>query len=272
MDPAGLAGRHPRPRTRLCAGGWPGPQRETRAAGAGRGSGRECVGALRRGRGQGAGPHRRARARRLCARSSVLRARDPAASRRARHRRGRHRSRAHRPRPRPGGLRGGQALRPYRALSRSADQPGGRQGSLPAGHPADPHARGRDRDRRRASVEGERSDRRGAGRSRRAAGLGQAAAQLSALLAPQDAGGLPCHPAVVHLDDAGEPARRRAGCDQGRAVVSRLGRGAYPCHGRGSPRLVHLASAHLGRADRAVHPPPYRRAAPAQRRADASGG
>ena len=45
-----------------------------------------------------------------------------------------------------------------------------------------------------------------------------ARAQLSALLAPQDAGGVPRHAAVVHLDGAGRPAPRRAGGDRQRAA------------------------------------------------------
>ena len=120
--------------------------------------------------------------------------------------------------------------------------------------------------RRPVHLEGQRHHHRIAARARRAAGIRQAHPQLSALLAAQDAGGVPRHAAVVHLDGAGRPAPRRAGGDQGRALDSRLGRGAHRRHGRRPSGLVHQPPAHLGRADRVVRQPRIRRAASAQRR------
>ncbi len=108
-------------------------------------------------------------------------------------------------------------------------------------------------------------------RARRAAGVREDRAQLPALLAPQDAGDLPHHAAVVHLDGAGEAARDRADLDQDRALGAGLGRGAHRRHGRRPPGLVHLAPAHLGRADRAVRAQGHAGAASAFRRAAGAG-
>ena len=91
--------------------------------------------------------------------------------------------------------------------------------------------------------------------TRRAAASRGVPAQLSALLAPQDAGDLPRDAAVVHQHGAGRAARRGARGDRQGRVDARLGRAAHLQHDRGPPRLVHLAPARLGRAARAVHAP-----------------
>ena len=84
--------------------------------------------------------------------------------------------------------------------------------------------------------------------------------QLPALLAPQDAGGVPRHAAVVHLDGAGRAcAATRSPRSSNVSLVPGLGRGAHRRHGRRPAGLVHLAPAHLGRADRAVRRPRNRR-------------
>ncbi len=58
-------------------------------------------------------------------------------------------------------------------------------------------------------------------------------------------------------------ARAHAARHQGRAVDAGLGRAAHRRHDRDAPGLVHLAPAHLGRADPAVRAQAHRRAAPA---------
>ncbi len=98
------------------------------------------------------------------------------------------------------------------------------------------------------------------------------AAQLSALLAPQDAGDLPRHAAVVHLHGAEGTARQYAARHPQGAVDSGLGPAAHRRHDRDPSGLVHLAPAHLGRADRAVHAQRNRPAASAHAGADRSGG
>jgi isoleucyl-tRNA synthetase len=118
-------------------------------------------------------------------------------------------------------------------------------------------------DRRRPPLEGERPAGGGRARARAPAGHVHAGAQLSALLAPQDARRLPCHAPVVHLDGAGGAASRCAGRDQAGRLVPGVGRGPHRRHGRGPPGLVHQPPAHVGRADRAVRQPPDARAAPA---------
>ena len=67
------------------------------------------------------------------------------------------------------------------------------------------------------------------------------------------------------------PNLRRDALDAIKGVrwIPGLGRGAHRRHGRRPAGLVHQPPAHLGRADRAVRPPRNRRAASAQRRADA---
>ena len=69
----------------------------------------------------------------------------------------------------------------------------------------------------------------------------------------------------ISMEKAGL-ARDRAEGDQGRALDSVLGRGAHHRHDRRTSRLVHLAPAHLGRADRAVRRQGHAAAASAQRR------
>ena len=88
-------------------------------------------------------------------------------------------------------------------------------------------------------------------------------AHLPALLAPQDAGDLPRHAAVVHQHGAGGPAQGDARGDQHVDWMPALGRAAHHRHDRGPPRLVRLAPAHLGRADPAVRRQGDRRAASA---------
>ena len=74
--------------------------------------------------------------------------------------------------------------------------------------------------------------------------LREAHAQLSALLAAQDAGGVPRHAAVVHLDGAGRPAPRRAGRDRQRAPGSRTGaRRASPAWSKAGRTGASAASA-----------------------------
>ncbi len=97
----------------------------------------------------------------------------------------------------------GRQLRPRRRQS------GRRRRALPARDAAV---------RRREGLRGERARHRGPGRARRAAAPRGVPPQLSALLAPQDAGDLPRDAAVVHQHGAGGAARRgarakSAGCD-----------------------------------------------------------
>ena len=56
----------------------------------------------------------------------------------------------------------------------------------------------------------------------------------------------------ISMDKEGLRDRRAESDSRGRRLVSRVGRGTHRRHGRRSSRLVHLAPAHLGRADRAV--------------------
>ncbi len=79
-------------------------------------------------------------------------------------------------------------------------------------------------------------------------------AQLSALLAPQDAGDLPRHAAMVHQHGPEGSARERVARHQESAVDARVGRAAHLQHDREASRLVPVAPAHLGRAHRAVRP------------------
>ena len=116
--------------------------------------------------------------------------------------------------------------------------------------------------RRAARVQGGRARDRGAARQRRAAGARQAGAQLPALLALQGAADLSRDAAVVHPDGG---ARRAARQGAGRDRCDPLGAGAGPQpdprHGREPARLVRLAPARLGRADRAVRRQGERRGA-----------
>ena len=111
----------------------------------------------------------------------------------------------------------------------------------------------------------------GAGGQRPAAARGIRAPQLSALLAPQDPGHLPRHAAVVHQHGAAEAARAHPARHQGSAVDPCLGRAAHRRHDRDTSGLVHLAPAHLGRADPAVRAQAHRGAASAHPGADPAG-
>ena len=143
------------------------------------------------------------------------------------------------------------------------DNPVGQRRALPAGH-AD--LRGRE------GVRGQQARGRGAARKRRAAAPRGVPAQLPALLAPQDAGDLPCDAAMVHQHGAGRAARRGTGRDRQGRVDAGLGRAAHLQHDRGPPRLVHLAPAHVGRAAVAVHAQGDGRTASAHRGAGGPGG
>ena len=91
---------------------------------------------------------------------------------------------------------------------------------------------------------------------RPAAARGEVPAQLPALLAPQDTADLPRHAPVVRQSRPEPPARGEPRGDHGRAAgFPAWGAGAYRGHGCGPPGLVHLAPAHLGRADPPVPPP-----------------
>ena len=85
-------------------------------------------------------------------------------------------------------------------------------------------------------------------REGRAARLRQGDALLPRLLALQEPDHLPRHVPVVHRPRPRRAARARARRHRRGALVPRLGRGAHPQHGRGPPRLVHLAPAPVGRA------------------------
>ncbi len=92
-------------------------------------------------------------------------------------------------------------------------------------------------------------------------------AQLSALLASQDAGDLPRDRAVVHQHGASGSAQGRAARDRQSEMDARVGREPHRQHDRRSSRLVYLAPARVGRAARAVHASCDWRAASALRRA-----
>ncbi len=169
---------------------------------------------------------------------SVLRPRRADDPRRARHPRERHRRRAHRSRPRPGRLHRRQAVRP------AGRQSGRRRRPVPA----------LDADlRRRKSLRREQARGRRARRTRRAAASRGVPPQLSALLAPQDAGDLPRDAPVVHQHGAGGAAQGSARGDRQGRMDAGLGRAAHLQHDRRAPGLVHLAPARLGRAACAVH-------------------
>ena len=85
-------------------------------------------------------------------------------------------------------------------------------------------------------------------------------------------GDLPRHAAVVHQHGAGAAARAHAARHQGRHLDARLGRAAHQRHDRRAAGLVHLAPAHVGRADPAVRAQAHRRAAPAHAGTDRSCG
>ena len=184
-------------------------------------------------------------------------ARNPADPRRPRVRRRRHRRRAYRAGPRPGRLRGRPALRPDRCVHRRAGESGRRPRRLSAVDAA----------RRRHAL----------------AGLHIWKANDAIVEVLRDNGALLAHAKLEHsyphcwrhktpvafratpqwfisMEQAGLRRDALAAIGQ-RAVVPRLGRGAHLRHGRRPPRLVHLAPAHLGRADRVVHRSRNRRTA-----------
>ena len=193
----------------------------------------------------------------LRAAASVLRARGAADPRRPRHHRRRHRRGAHRPGPRRqedfvvGRKYGLEVLNPV-----------GGNGAVPARHRTV---------RRRARVEGERQHHRDAGanvaccwraRSSRTAIRTAGATRRRWRSAPRR---------------SGSSAWSRPACAQhALAAIKRVrwhpGWGEERIAGMVDepPRLVHLAPAHLGRADRAVHRQGHRRAASAHGGAAAS--
>ncbi len=221
VDAAGQPGGVRRRRPGLRAGRGPGVAvGRPSAAGAGRGAGRARAGTLpRRDDGRAGSRHRRRTGRAETAASLLRRARDPRTAGRARLGRGRHRRGAHGARPWPGGLRGVAALRPARRTGGLDPQPGGRARRVPAVDAA----RRWGGAGRPAHLEGQRRHRRGTARQRHVARLRAAQPQLPALLAPQDAGGVPRHAAVVHLDGAGQPAPRRAGAGRAGEMGARMG-------------------------------------------------
>ena len=127
----------------------------------------------------------------------------------------------------------GLQVRLDRPLHRRADEPGRCARRVPAVDAAG----GRHRARRPAHLEGQRRARRRDPRQRSPARRTQAHAQLPALLAPQDAGRVPRHAAVVHLDGAGRPAQRRAARDRQGRLGAGVGRGAHLQHDRRPPGL-----------------------------------
>ena len=137
--------------------------------------------------------------------------------------------------------------------------------------------------RRDAHLEGAAVDRRCAARRRPAARERDARAQLSALLAPQDAGGLPRRGAMVrangrarrrdarrvrHRPGAADLARVRARRHRRDRVLSRERPRPPARHDRAPARLVHQPAAQLGRAAAVLPPQGERRAAPRHAGAD----
>ncbi len=252
MDAAGEHRGDARAGARLRARRRAAAKRQARAARARRRACGEGARALWRGRDERAGARPRLRARNADAagrsadgpQAPVLRPRNPDHPRRSRLGRRRHRRRAHGARPRRRRLRGRPEIWIGGQVLGGRAESGRRQRRLSAV----------DADLRRpVHLEGERHDHRAAARARCAARRREDHAQLSALLAPQDAGRVPHHAAVVHRHGTGRPARGRAEVDpRRRRLVSGMGRGTHRRHGRGPTRLVHLAPAHLGRADRAL--------------------
>ena len=97
--------------------------------------------------------------------------------------------------------------------------------------------------------------------SGRAAGRRQAGPFLPAFLALQGAADLPRHAAMVHPHGDERLARHGAGGDRRDALDSAARPEPHPRHDRDPARLVHLAPARLGRADRGVRRQEDRRAA-----------
>ena len=142
-------------------------------------------------------------------------------------------------------------------------QPGGRRRQISRLHAAV---------RRRGGVRRQRARHRGAANRTDDCSKPSRTSRLSALLAPQDAGDLSRHPAVVHQHGPGGTAQERARGDSARRLDARLGRAAHHRHDRGPARLVRVAAAHLGRAHPAVRRQGVGRAASAHRRADRGRG
>ena len=197
LDPARQPGPQPQPEARVLAG-----RHRARPAAAGERAGREVPGALRpRRQGRRHRPRREARGSRVP--SSARRGRCRLRPGRAGlPRRLRDRGRRHRHRPLLARLRhrGLQLLPRPRSGGRRDPQPGAGQRRL----------RGRTAPlRRRAHLEGEPADRRGAARRRAPARQRDPGAQLSALLAAQDAGDLPRRGAVVRAHGRARRLDRR---------------------------------------------------------------
>ena len=114
-----------------------------------------------------------------------------------------------------------------------------------------------------ARVQGGRAGDRRAARARRAAGARQAGAQLPAFLAVEGAADLPRHAAVVHPDGRRRTRLREKALRaiDGDPLGAARRAKPHPRHGREPARLVHLAPARLGRADRGVRAQGQRRAA-----------
>ncbi len=214
-------------------------------------------GPLRHQRLPGQGLRAGGRSGRGAATAPVLCSAGPGDPRRARHPGCGHGGGAHRARPWSRGLHRRPALRFARGQPRR-----GRR-ALSRGH----------RDVRRSA----RAQRQREGH-RRAQGPGHPGArgafhpQLSPLLAAQDADYLPRYSPVVHQHGAGGAARGGPARDRRGSLAARLGQGADRGDGREPSGLVHLAPAHLGRADRAVRPASKRGPASRDRPVDRGGG
>ena len=209
-----------------------------------------ALAALRRRRRRRARPRAGRRARRPAPAASVLRrARDPADPRRARLRRRRHRRRAHRAGPRPGRLRGRPALRPDRAVHRRADSIRSTAAACTCRRRRRPAT-----SRSPACTSGRRTTRSSTccattARCSRSRKLEHSYPHCWRHKTPVAFRATPQW--FISMEQAG--LRRDALAAIGkRAVVPGLGRGAHRRHGRRPSRLVHLAPAHLGRADRVV--------------------
>ena len=104
------------------------------------------------------------------------------------------------------------------------------------------------------------------------AGPRHAGPQLPAQLALQGAVDLPRHGAVVHPDGGRRPpARQGAGRDRRHPLGAGARPQPHPRHDRDPPRLVRLAPARLGRADRGVRAQGDRRGAARPRGGRADG-
>ncbi len=141
--------------------------------------------------------------------------------------------RPHRARPRPRGLRGRAGVRPGGLFA------GGRPGPF---HPR------RGVLRRPVRLRRQHAHQRQAPGKRHPRARGTLRALLSPLLALQEAGDFPGHPAVVHLHGQDRAAEKGPGGDRPRAVDPPLGAGAHLRDDRKPAGLVHLPAAGLGGA------------------------